>query len=277
MQAMKWIDVAGAALAAEYEATDGASGPSLLFLHANVADRRMWRGQQDALVTRHPVLSYDRRGFGESRTIAATPHSRVADLWAVMDGWQCDRVVLVGCSLGGRVAIDAALAQPDRVSGLVVVTPGVSGALPAQPDGPVKTLMDAIDAASTLGDLEGVKELRARLWLDGPASAPGRVGGETRQLFLAMNDTALRAIDPGPSLEEPSAWERLEQIRVPTLVMWGDLDLPHLQERCKALADRIPGARSAILTGTAHLPALEAPRRFNAALDEFLEGLKPAK
>lgn len=277
MQATKWIEVEGATLAAESGATEGASGVPLLFLHANVADRRMWRAQRDAFAARHRVLSYDRRGFGESRTIAETPHSRVADLWAVMDSLLCDRAVLIGCSLGGRVAIDAALARPDRVAGLVVVAPGVSGAPPTEPGHPVQALMDAISAASASGDIEMVNELQAHLWLDGPLSPSGRVKGDIRQLFLSMNGAALQANDLGPSLEEQPAWARLEQIRVPTLVVWGDLDLPHLQERCKTLAQRIPAARSAILSGTAHLPGLEAPQRFNAELELYLESLTLAR
>jgi len=137
--------------------------------------------------------------------------------------------------------------------------------------------MDAISAASASGDIEMVNELQAHLWLDGPLSPSGRVKGDIRQLFLSMNGAALQANDLGPSLEEQPAWARLEQIRVPTLVVWGDLDLPHLQERCKTLAQRIPAARSAILSGTAHLPGLEAPQRFNAELELYLESLTLAR
>lgn len=175
--------------------------------------------------------------------------------------------------MGGRVAIDAALARPDRVSGLVLVSPGVSGAPAPRFGDSVKALMDAISAATSQGDLDAKNELQARLWLDGPLSASERVGGEIRRLFLSMNGTALRAANPGPASEEPSAWEQLEAINAPTLVMWGDLDLPHLQERCALLAQRIPGAQSCVLQGTAHLPALEAPQEFNLALGRYFEGL----
>lgn len=273
MKTMKLVEVPGALLAVEYEANHGATGTPVVLLHANVADRRMWQGQWDWLATAHPVISYDRRGFGASRTVRPTPYSNVADLWDVMDSLGYDRAVLVGCSMGGRVAIDAALARPDRVSGLVVVAPGVSGAPAPQYGDPVKALMDAISAAAAQGDLDAKNELQARLWLDGPLSPPERVGGEIRQLFLSMNGSALRAANPGPASEEPSAWEQLEAIKAPTLVMWGDLDLPHLQERCALVARRIPGAQSLVLQGAAHLPALEAPQEFNLALGRYFESL----
>ncbi|WP_295977222.1 alpha/beta hydrolase [uncultured Variovorax sp.] len=273
MSKLEWIEVPGASLAVEHQADASATGMPVLFLHANVADRRMWHGQWSALAPAHPVASYDRRGFGDSRTLHATPHSNVADLWAVMDSLGYRKAVLVGCSLGGRVAIDAALARPDRVSGLVVVAPGVSGAPSAQHGEPVSALTDAISAAAARGDLDAKNELQARLWLDGPLSPPGRVGGAARELFLSMNGNALRAAHPGTATEEPSAWARLEAIQAPTFVMWGDLDLPLLQERCSVLAQRIPGAESFVLRGTAHLPALEAPQQFNSLLGRYLDGL----
>lgn len=270
---MTWVEVQGALLAVEHASNHGATGMPVLFLHANVADSRMWQGQWDLLATTHPVASYDRRGFGESRTLHPTQHSNVADLWAVMDALSYDQAVLVGCSLGGRVAIDAALARPERVGGLVLVAPGVSGAPAAHHGDPVNALMDAISAAAARGDLDAKNELQARLWLDGPLSPPHRVDGEARRLFLSMNGTALRAANPGGASEEPSAWERLEAIQAATLVLWGDLDLPHLQERSELLARRIPAAQGLMLTGTAHLPPLEAPRQFNPVLARYLQQL----
>jgi pimeloyl-ACP methyl ester carboxylesterase len=271
MKTTKLIEVDGAMLAADVESNNAAGGVPILFLHANVADRRMWDGQWQYLATRHPVVSYDRRGFGESRTLKLTSYSNVSDLWAVMDRLELEQAVLVGCSMGGRIAIDAALARPDRVASLALVSPGVSGAPAPEHSEPVKALMDAIGLAASRGDLDTKNELQAQLWLDGPLSPPCRVQGEARRLFLAMNGTALRAESPGVASEEPSAWDRLESVKPRTLVMWGDLDLPHLQQRSQLLAQRIPQAQSVVLPDTAHLPALESPQQFQSALGRFLE------
>jgi pimeloyl-ACP methyl ester carboxylesterase len=108
------------------------------------------------------------------------------------------------------------------------------------------------------------------MWLDGPLAPEGRVAGELRRLFLAMNGIALRA-PPMPSLlQAPSAWDRLHEVSVPTLVLWGDLDFPDLSARCRALVERIPGARGEVVEGTAHLPTLEQPERCAALLRSFL-------
>ncbi|HEX6707833.1 MAG TPA: alpha/beta hydrolase [Albitalea sp.] len=264
------VTTEGAILNAQLTANASASGLPLVFLHAGVADLRMWQAQCEGFADRHPVLAYDRRGFGASRITAAVPHARVADLWAVMDAAGLKRAVLVGCSQGGRVALDAALEQPQRVAGLVLVAPAVTGAPDAELSGAVKVLGDAIDAASAAGDLARVNELEAQLWLDGPDSAPGRVSGAVRELFLAMNQIALHAPDPGPVVDAPSAWTRIEQVEAPALLVWGDLDLPHLRSRCELLATRLPQVQRVVMEGTAHLPGLESPARFNALLRDWL-------
>ena len=124
------VEVDGATLAAEFIAPKASGGPPLVFLHAGVADGRMWQAQWEAFAGQHPLLRYDRRGFGQTRIHEARPYSRTRDLMAVMDAVGLRRVVLVGCSQGGRVALDLAVAHPDRVAALVLVAPAVGGAPP---------------------------------------------------------------------------------------------------------------------------------------------------
>jgi pimeloyl-ACP methyl ester carboxylesterase len=268
-----FVDVGGAVLAAEFSAGAQCQGKPLVLLHAGVADSRMWDAQSRAFGAAHPLLRYDRRGFGQSRTLEPLAHSHLGDLWAVMDAVGLQQAVLIGCSQGGRIALDAALAKPRRVQGLALVAPAVSGAPQTVLAGAAHALDDAIEAASDAGDLDTVNELEAQLWLDGPGSESGRVGGAARALFLSMNGIALRASDPGPAVEAPSAWERLQRVRPPSTVIWGDLDLPHVQARCEHLVQHIPQARPVRMSGVAHLPSLEAPERFNAELLAALEAL----
>ncbi len=272
MQVTHWIEVDGARLAAEFVPAADARAAAVVMLHAGVADGRMWGAQQAMLAASLSTLRYDRRGFGATEMQRSAEHSRVADLIAVLDACGVQRGVFVGCSQGGRVALDLALAHPDRVQALVLVAPAVSGAPAAELSGRALALSEAIDAAEAAPqpDLEAVNRLEAELWLDGPASAAGRIGGAARELFLDMNGVALRAEDPGPVVEPPPAWPRLHTLGCPTLVLWGDLDLPHLQERCEQLVQLIPGARRVVIEGAAHLPPLEVPGRFNAALAAFL-------
>jgi pimeloyl-ACP methyl ester carboxylesterase len=253
----------------------GTAGPAIVCLHAGVCDRRMWAPQTEALQATHRVLAYDRRGFGATRYVPE-PHSRVADLLAVLDDAGLDRAVLMGCSQGGRLALDVALAHPERVRALVLVACSVSGA-PDDASGPFEPPVDALvarlEAAEARGDRAALNELEAQAWLDGPAQRAGRVGGALRALFLDMNGIALAAADPGEVAEPPSAWDRLEQIGVPTLIVWGSLDFPHFDARMRTLARRIPQAQTFVMEGAAHLPGLEAPAAFNTAVADFLGAL----
>ncbi|MEP7102039.1 MAG: alpha/beta hydrolase [Burkholderiales bacterium] len=252
------------------------AGPAIVCLHAGVCDRRMWAPQVEALRATHRVLAYDRRGFGETRA-EPEPHSRVADLIAVLDDAQIERAVLMGCSQGGWLAIDAALAHPDRVSALVLVACSISGA-PQDANGPFGPVIDALgeklEAAEARGDCEAVNEFKAQAWLDGPAQPAGRVSGALRDLFLEMNGIALARPDFGAVTDPADAWDRLDQIRVPALIVWGSFDFPHYGPRMRSLAQRIAGAQTFVMDGVAHLPGLENPAVFNPAVAAFLASLR---
>jgi len=250
------VPVGNARIVAEW----ASGGQPVVFLHAAVADRRMWRHQLAALAPRHHVIAYDRRGFGETPAVDEA-YSQTADLFAVVDHLvgPGKPVILVGCSQGGSIAIDATLASPDRVAGLVLIAPSVSGAPPATPHEAVRRLLDAIDLAGTSGDLDPVIRLKAALWLDGPLANQGRVKGPARELFAAMNGIALAAPVIGRVLQPAPAWDRLDRIAAPVRILCGNLDVPHIQARCRQLAAALPDARLEILPGVAHLPSLEQP------------------
>jgi pimeloyl-ACP methyl ester carboxylesterase len=252
-------------------------GPAVVWLHAGVADARMWREQQLALTKGYRSLAYDRRGFGCSLPVDES-YSMVGDLLAVLNQVSpADAAIVVGCSQGGRIAIDTALAHPQRVRALVLVAPALSGA----PDidtfpAPIQALVHDLEHAEAAGDIDRLNALEAHAWLDGPTSQPGRISGAARELFLAMNDIALRTPPLGTALEPASAADRLHQIQVPTLLLWGDLDFPHPQARCQHMATQLPRVQTEIMPGTAHLPNLEQPERFNHALRRFFDSLPPS-
>ena len=246
-------------------------GPTVVLLHAGVADRRMWHRELATLAEAgFAAHAYDRRGFGDTLHVDET-YVQVADLMAVLDrvspgapAW------LVGCSQGGRIALDACLAHPDRVRGLILVAPAVSGAPePAAFPPAIQAWVDRVERAEAASDVDAINALEAHAWLDGPLAPEGRVGGATRELFLAMNELALRAEVRGSALDPPSAWERLGDVRAPTLVAWGDRDFPHVATVCEHLARTIARARRHVFTGAAHLPNLEQPAAFDRLLVEF--------
>jgi pimeloyl-ACP methyl ester carboxylesterase len=256
---------------AQLAAEVAGDGPPVVFLHAGVTDRRMWRGEMAALSATRRVIAYDRRGFGETKAPEGS-FSHVDDLAAVLDGLAVRSPVLVGCSQGGRIAVDFVLSRPDAVAGLVLVAPAISGA-PSPDEYPpeIAERIDELEQAEEEHDLDLMNDLEAWFWLDGPTSAEGRVGGAVRTLFREMNGTALRHPPVGDERPPPKAMSRLQQITLPTLVVWGDLDFAHIQQRSAQIVQRIRGAEGFIMEGTAHLPNLEQPAKFAQRLRKFLE------
>jgi pimeloyl-ACP methyl ester carboxylesterase len=251
-------------------------GRPVIFLHAGVADSRMWRDQVEAVGAKDLAIAYDRRGFGETMT-ADGDFSQTGDLLAVLDDLAPGRpAIAVGCSQGGRIAIDMALGAPERISALVVVAPAISGAPEMDYPPEAASLGAALEAAEAARDVDRINELEAQLWLDGPLAMSGRIGGAVRSLFSEMNGIALRAPERGKAMTPPAAYERLGKIAAPTLVVWGDLDFPDLQARCRHLTRAIPGAEAAVLAGAAHLPSMECPAAMTDLILQFIQRLKPS-
>lgn len=246
------------------------SGDPVVFLHAAVCDSRMWRAQLDAVGDGHKAIAYDRRGFGETRS-EQEDFSAVADLMAVLDATADGRpAMLVACSQGGRIALDAALRHPSRVRGLFLIAPGVSGAPEAVYPPAVGDLMAGLTEAQQAGDLDRVNAIKARLFLDGPLAPEGRVSDPARQLFLDMNGIALRASPPGTDRDSEQTYSRLGEIKAPAQVIWGDLEFPHIQQRSRHIGSTLPNGAGQMLAGTAHLPSLDRPADITALLTEFI-------
>ena len=255
-----------ATLAAE---SDG-SGQPLICLHAGVADKRMWRNQLHAFNSTHQVIAYDRREFGDT-TSPDEPFRHMDDLAELIAVQQLSSPVLLGCSQGGRIAIDFALANPGVAAALILISTALSGApTPEAPDD-IQELIDALDAAEERQDNETVNQIEAHMWLDGPRQNRGRVGGDMRTLFLDMNGCALDHAPLYAEQDPPDAIPHLQQLTLPILLIHGALDFPHVLARHRGLAERWPHAETIEIADCAHLPSLEQPDVVNQHIKAFLD------
>lgn len=247
------------------------SGLPVVFLHANICDRRMWRAQLEASGPDYQAIAYDRRGFGETRA-PAQDHSAVADLIAVIDATAGSTpVILAGCSQGANIALNATLMHPARVRGLLLISPTVNGA-PAPVYSPeIQEMVARQREAESAADRDRINEIKAELFLDGPLADPGRVTGETRRLFLEMNAIALAAAPIGANVDDMEAFARLGMIDVPASVIWGEFDFPHIQERAHTVARLLPNAQGRALAGVAHLAGLEQPDLVTGLLKDLVK------
>lgn len=246
------------------------SGRPLVLLHAGIADRRMWDPQRSALCDQYRVIRYDMRGFGNTR-LSSGPFAHHRDLVALLDELKAEQATLVGASMGGAVALNAALARPERVEALVLVDAAIHGYNDWSEE--FRAFGRAEDDALDRGDLDAAVELNVRMWLDRPGRSP--VSAEAVSLVRTMQRRAfeLQLAEPRAEEEtlEPMADERLHEVNVPTLVVTGEDDAPDFQKIAERLAHAIPHTRTGVIQGAAHLPSLEQPDAFNRMLVDFLE------
>lgn len=244
------------------------AGIPLIFLHAGIADSRMWAPQADFFARDFDVIRPDTRGYGAS-DLARGPWSDTEDLLALIDALDLKPAHLVGCSMGGAIAIDFALQHSERISKLVLVG-ATFGGFEFRPEH--KPLFAKVIAAREANDYEAWNNAMIDLFVDGPRRRPGYVAKEIRELVHDMNERAVRTdLEQTPPDEmEPSASERLGEITAPTLVVIGDEDVPTVIDASDRLAAEIPNVRKVVIHDAAHLPNLEHPEEFNRIVRDFL-------
>jgi pimeloyl-ACP methyl ester carboxylesterase len=231
----------------------------VVLLHEGIADRRGWHRVAGLLAPRVTVVAYDRRGYGES-PVSTGEFTNAGDLRAVIEREKAERVWLVGASAGGGLALDAALLLPERVAGLVLIGPAVSGAPQAELDETEQRFDGLFESAIEAGDNAELNRLDMWFWLDGPYSPEGRVGGAARELALEMNAIIIgNDASEGAGDNGVDAWSRLAEITVAVTVACGALDAGFIVQRSRELARRLPKASYTELPGVAHQPYLEQP------------------
>lgn len=247
-------------------------GVPVVFLHAGVCDHRMWAAQVEAAADAgYRALAYTRRGNGDATSLDE-PFSHLSDLEAVLAHFGVHAAVLVGCSMGGGLALDFALKHPGRTAGLVLIGTAVTGGDYILSD--TDKQMEAVLEDAEERGAEFQNRADAHAWLDGPRSSSGRVTGAIRELFLDMNHKALSKEPPlTQESKRPSARDRIGEIAAPALLIAGDLDFNYILTRHEGLSEDLPNCFATILEGTAHLPNLERPDLFNPLLLQFLESV----
>jgi len=254
----------------------GGDGDTLVLVHAGFVDSRMWDDQWNAFTARYRVIRFDQRGFGKSDP-AQLPVARRGDLYRLLDGLEVEHAALLGCSMGGEVAVDVALEHPERVSAAIVASATPSGF--ELRGAPPRYVMEMMESAQK-GDLERTSDLQIRIWVDGPSREPEQVNSSVRQRAAEMNRIPVQnstffiadaqPVDP----LDPPASTRLNEIRVPALIIAGALDDPEILRAADLMASEIKGAQKVIIPDSAHVQNMENPEMFNEAVLRFLDAPK---
>jgi 3-oxoadipate enol-lactonase len=249
-------------------------GTPLVLVMGLGGDSTAWPFQLAAFAPRYRVLAFDNRGAGQSDApdVVYTTRSMAQDLLGLLDGLGVERAHLLGLSLGGAIAQEAALAAPSRFASLQL------HATWAGPHPYFQALVHAVRTARLQLDREGFYRALS-VWLFTPMCF-----ARQPDLIETVIQGAIHHPHPMPThayLRQTGAalahdvGDRVHLIRCPTLVAVGSQDLitpPFLAEE---LARRIPGARLACLPDVGHGALWEAPEAFNRLCLDFLDGLSP--
>jgi pimeloyl-ACP methyl ester carboxylesterase len=242
------------------------AGEPLLLIHGLGYARWGWEPIVDLLADKHELVLFDNRGIGESDSPGGPYSVRVMaeDAVAVLDAAGLERAHVLGTSLGGMVALQLALDRPERVDRLVLActTPGGAGAAP-MPERTVQLMQEAPALPVEVALRRFVENAFGR------EPDPALVERIMKHRLATAQLPAAWAAQAAAGVTF-DVWERVGDIRSPTLVLTGDADAVVDPRNSELLAERIPRARLEVFPGAGHLFFWEEPERFVQVVTEFM-------
>jgi pimeloyl-ACP methyl ester carboxylesterase len=247
------------------------AGTPLVMVHAGVADSRQWDNEFTYFSQSNQVIRYDMRGYGKSEPVDGE-FSHMSDLVSLLDTLGVhEPIVIMGCSMGGGLAMDFALSHPSRVKALVMVDSAPSG---LELDVPTPAKFAEAEKAFESGDLDLLAEIETQIWFDGMGRTPEQVNAAMRKLLYEMNRLALSHEVKGlgkrlPNTETP-AFDRLERLGMPVLIIVGSHDTPYILAAADYMKEKIKSADKITIEDAAHLPNMDQPQEFQNIVEQFL-------
>ncbi len=263
----------------ELGADRSSTGPPLVFVHGLSGCWANWLEQLPMLARRHRVLTLDLPGFGYSpmpaEQISISGYARLLD--RLLGELEIDAATLVGNSMGGFVAAELAIAFPQRVERLVLISAaGISTTAHPGTVRAVPTLrrLERILAASgawvasksdAVANRARLREATLNVVVRHPRRLPAALAAE--QLRGAGKPGFMQALQ---AVLDYDIRDRLPEVACPTLIVWGDGDRLIDVRDADVFAELIPNSRKVIFEDTGHMAMLERPAAFNALLEDFL-------
>ncbi|MDE0333926.1 MAG: alpha/beta fold hydrolase [Defluviicoccus sp.] len=236
--------------------------PTLVLLHGLGGNAAMWRRQYGALSDRFRVVGWDMPGYGGSDPLAGTPAAAdfVRALAGLLDALGIDRACLVGQSVAAPIAASFARAFPDRTDAVVFAHPlfGFGALAPAARAAAVE---ERTAAFLRLGP-RGFAEDRGPSLL-----APGASGSLIAEVVATMAGARPEGYVPAVAMmADIDLAAEAPHVAAPVRIIAGSDDPLAPPERCRTLAERLPGTACTVIEGAGHYAALERPEAFNSAL-----------
>ena len=242
------------------------SGQPLVLIHDGLLPGASWNEVWAALTARFDVVRWDRRGYGAS-TSDTRDYSNVDDLLAILDHLKLERVALVGCSSGGALALDFAIAHPERVGALVLEGPVLSGFPHSR-----HFYERGIRNRAPLRTLQDSQATLAR-WAKDPYITDSRNGAARARLraLLEQFPQSVTGGIPWSTRPEPDSRARLGEVKAGVRLIAGESDIADVHAHMGAIEGGVPGAERIVVPRAGHLVHLELPETFVSLVSEFLD------
>ncbi len=243
------------------------SSPAVVFIHGIGGAARVWAPQMASFAAAgFTPVALDLPGYGGRPAVAAMDFEGLAaDVEAAIDRRGLSQPVLVGHSMGGMIAQTALRRRPDGYAAAVLActSPAFGSADGAFQTKFVADRIGPLDAGKTMADLAPAMVDR----MVGPAADPAGRAHAVDVMSAVPADTYRAAVRCLVGFDERAS---LPHIAVPVLCLAGENDPNAPAAGVERMAGRIPGARYVCVPGAGHLPSLEAPATFDAAILDFL-------
>lgn len=225
----------------------------------------MWAGVVPGLAAAHRVIAPDLRGFGET-PLPGGSYADADDVLHLLDVLGVDQAVIVGASLGGRVALEFAAQHPERVRSLVLLCSAYRGLEVADPV--IIEFGEREEELLDAGDIDGAVALNVDTWVGPEASDEARASLARMQRRAFEVQLAADKLDPPPQPRRVDV--DATAIFLPTVIISGAHDAAHFREIAAVLANEIESSVAVELAWAGHLPALERPDETTALLLQHL-------
>ena len=241
-------------------------GRTVVFIHGWTHNISSWDDQVPAFKSRYQVVRYDSRGFGRS-TGFSDESAEPQDLLVLLEALHVSHAYIVGHSRGGGIALRFAAAYPGRVDGLVLYGAVPPAGVPRPPE--FQQLLGSLPAIAKQYGLDSAGKLL--LSTDLAWVPPGRTDATERMRRLWASYSGKDLLDPRPEsgrVPLPTV-AQLSSIKVPTLIVIGDHEMPFLAAAADTFARYIPNAKKVVIPNAGHGAHFAQPASFNSALMDF--------
>jgi len=252
---------------------DNGRGPVVVLLHGFPFDRSMWASQVEALSDQYRLIVPDLRGHGSS----PAPDDRVYTIDAMADDLietlnalnLHEKVVLGGLSMGGYIALSAITRYPDRFMGLMLLDTKATSDPPEIARGRGITAEQVESSGNTETLVEG---LILRVFAQETREHKPELVESLRKVMKSTSPRTIAASLRGMAAR-PDRMDDLARIQLPTLILVGADDVVTPVSDAKAMAERLPNAKLAVITDSGHLAPLENPEASNTEILSYLKEL----